>query len=193
MNDGRGLDRTALSGLVVVVCGLLVAGCSAADGPKPGAGGRSPSAVVAVTVSGSVGTEMSDAGATVPCSDDLGVTTPIDDQYRLVLDAVALPARTLVPQGSGEPGWLFAKQGLVVRAGTAVDIMVAPGAVGHVRIGWGSPGPEATAIHVPACPSGSGWLAFAGGYTVRTPTCVPLLVRTHGQQERVEVGVGAHC
>lgn len=161
------MDNVAV--LAVVVCGLLTAGCSGADEPKP------------------------PAGPAVACAHDLGGAPPTDDGYRLVLDAVALPAGTLTPQESGEPGWLFAKQGFVVRAGTSVDITVAPEAAADARIGWGSPAPAATAVHVPACPSGSGWLAFAGGYTVRAPACVPLLVEAHGRRERVEVSVGATC
>ncbi|GAA4444962.1 hypothetical protein [Phytohabitans houttuyneae] len=110
-----------------------------------------------------------------------------------MLDAVALPAGVLEPQPSGAAGWLFAKQGLLVRAGTAVEVGVAPEAAGDVRIGWGSPGPEGALIRVPACPSGNEWLAFAGGYTVRGPVCVPLVVRAHGRQERARVSVGAAC
>jgi hypothetical protein len=129
----------------------------------------------------------------VPCSHDLGGTAPNYDHYQLVLDAVALPTRKLAPEQSGKPGWLFAKQGLVVRAGVAVDITIAPSADTKVRIGWGSPGPDGTTIHVPACPSSSGWLAFAGGYAVRNPLCIPLIVRAHGQQQQAYVGVGADC
>lgn len=95
------MDNVAV--LAVVVCGLLTAGCSGADEPKP------------------------PAGPAVACAHDLGGTPPTDDGYRLV------------------------------------------------------------------CPSGSGWLAFAGGYTVRAPACVPLLVEAHGRRERVEVSVGATC
>jgi hypothetical protein len=190
MNDNRRRDHTSWSGLAVL-CGLLVAGCSTVDEPKPAADSQSPPAAVTATASGSGGTETSDAGPA--CSHDVGGTTPPDDTYRLVLDAVALPTMTLVPEKSGEPGWLFAKQGLVVRAATPVEITVAPEAVTRVRIGWGSPGPQGTTIHVPACPSGSGWLAFAGGYSVRTPTCVPLIVRASGRQEHVGVSVGAGC
>jgi hypothetical protein len=161
---------------------LSVAGCAAADAPAPAASSRSPSTAAATT-----------AGPAVSCAHDLGTDAPDGGGYRLVLDAVAVPTGKLVPQDSDEPGWLFAKSGLVVRAGTLVDVAVAPDAVTGVRVGWGSPGPEGTAIHVPACPSGSGWLAFAGGYSVRTPACVPLIVRAHGQRERVAVSVGVAC
>ena len=112
-----------------------------------------------------------------------------------MLGAVALPTGKLEPNESGEPGRLFAKTGLLVKAGTAVELTVAraPGSkeaaevTAGVTIGWGSPGPEGTTIRVPACPSANGWLAFAGGYTVTEPTCVPLIVRSGGREARAEV------
>ncbi|WP_250038012.1 hypothetical protein [Paractinoplanes maris] len=110
-----------------------------------------------------------------------------------MLNAVALPNDRLEPQASGEPGRLFAKTGLLVRAGTAVELTVAPSAPPGVTIGWGSPGPEGTTIRVPACPSAAGWVAFAGGYTVTALTCVPLIVRVGGRTESAAVRVGADC
>lgn len=139
------------------------------------------------------GTASTGSGPVVPCEHDLGATPPEDDRDRLVLDAVAVPTFQLDPAETNEPGWLFAKHGLVVRAGTPVTISVAPEAATQARIGWGSPGPKGTTIHVPACSSRSGWLAFAGGYLVRTPTCVPLIVEAGGRQERVGISVGAAC
>jgi hypothetical protein len=168
---------------LAILCGLALAGCSGVDQPNRAADSPPPSAAVSAT-----GT----AHAGPACAHDLGGTAP-SDPHRLVLDAVVLPTTTLVPQESGEPDWLFAKHGLVVRAGTSVEITVAPEVADRVRIGWGSPGPEGTTIHVPACQSASGWLAFAGGYTVRSATCVPLIVRANGRQERVGVSVGAAC
>jgi hypothetical protein len=129
----------------------------------------------------------------VDCAHDLGGRPP-DAGYRVVLDAVALPTARLEAQASGESGRLFAKQGLLVRAGTAVELTVAPSAAAAgVTIGWGSPGPEGATIRVPACPSANGWLAFAGGYTVAEPTCVPLIVRAGGRERRAEVRVGVDC
>ena len=163
----------------------VLSGCSPADRPRPApSGATSKPAATPATVG---------SGPAVSCAHDIGGTPPDADAYELVLDAVALPAGTLDPQQSGEPGWLFAKQGLVVRAGIAVEITIAPPAGTRARIGWGSPGPEGTTLQVPACPSGSGWLAFAGGYTVRDPMCVPLIIRTSGQQQRADVRVGAGC
>ncbi|GID29576.1 hypothetical protein [Paractinoplanes brasiliensis] len=103
-----------------------------------------------------------------------------------------LPTARLQVAESGEPGRLFAKAGLLVRAGTPVELTVDPSARG-VTIGWGSPGPEVTTISVPACPDAKGWLAFAGGYHVPEPMCVPLIVRANGREARARVRVGADC
>lgn len=140
---------------------------------------------------GDSGSGTADSGA-VDCAHDIGGRPP-GAGYRLVLDALALPTAQLEPQASGEPGRLFAKSGLLVRAGTAIELTVDTSAAAGVTIGWGSPGPEATTIRVPACSSANGWLAFAGGYTVGEPTCVPLIVRAGGHEQRAEVRVGASC
>lgn len=165
--------------LIGGVAGLLLAGCPAAHDPA-----LPPAAV---------GNPSPPPGS-VSCAHDLGGAAPDTRDYRVVLDAVALPAGTLEPHESGEPGWLFAKRGLLVRAGAEVQISVAPEGAATARIGWGNPGPEGTAFSVPACPGGpSGWLAFAGGYTVREPTCLPLVVRVDGREESTAVSVGVPC
>jgi hypothetical protein len=116
-----------------------------------------------------------------------------------VVQNVAVPAGPLQVAFSGETDpavGLFAKWGLEVRAGAAVDLQVAPGSEGRARIGWGNPGVPGVAVHVPACPGPSGqmgWLAFAGGSWVAQPLCVPLIVRSHGQQAQVHLGVGVPC
>ncbi|MBG0564611.1 hypothetical protein [Actinoplanes aureus] len=166
---------------------LLLAGCWGADDPAPARlppDGPGPAAAVS----------PSPDQWTVSCAHDIGGTAPDPTSYRVVLDAVALPSAVLEPHESGEPGWLFAKHGLLVRAGTEVAISVPPEWAAAARIGWGSPGPEGTRILVPACRGGrSGWLAFAGGYTVRKPACLPLLVRVDEREERTAVSVGVAC
>lgn len=180
--------RTGLA----VVCGLVLAGCSGEG--EPTASRSSPAAVpTTAATSPPAGTASPGSGPAIPCEHDLGGTAPDPDWGRLVLDAVAIPTFQMVPAETIEPGWLYAKDGLQVRAGTPVDISVAPEAAAWARIGWGSPGPKGTTIHVPACPSRSGWLAFAGGYWVREPRCLPLIVEVGGRRERVSVSVGAAC
>ena len=45
-----------------------------------------------------------------------------------------------------------------------------------------------------AAPAGGArWLAFAGGYWVGRPACVPLTVKADGQQKTVHIAVGKRC
>ncbi|MBU2668434.1 hypothetical protein KOI35_33470 [Actinoplanes bogorensis] len=187
--------------IAALLCVSLLTGCSAKTpdqapatpgGATATAGGAAATAGgAAATPGGSTGT----AGKTGPgsvgvvdCGDDIGGVAP-DRTYGKSLDAVALPVIMLEPQDDGA-GRLFAKTGLLVRAGTAVELTTTtPG----VTIGWGSPGPEGTTIRVPACPSAHEWLAFAGGFHVTTPTCVPLTIRANGREARATVRVGAPC
>jgi hypothetical protein len=119
--------------------------------------------------------------------------------YRLVVPNVAVPTLSVLQVGdSGEAdpaARLFAKWGLVVRAGAAVDLQVGPGWENRARIGWGNPAALATAVHVPACPGPSSgpWLHFAGGTWVAQPACVPLIVRSQGQEAQMRLGVGVPC
>ncbi|MCO8271130.1 hypothetical protein M1L60_11050 [Actinoplanes sp. TRM 88003] len=171
---------------------VLVAACSTSPTPSgPPSTPTGPSAPSAATgPSAPTGSPSGDARPdSVDCAHDIGGRPP-DDNFRLVLDSVALPTRVLEAHDSGEPGRLFAKTGLLVRADRAIEMTVTtPG----VTLGWGSPGPEGTTIRVPPCPSPQGWLAFAGGYEVTAPTCVALTVRAGGREQQAEVSVGAEC
>ncbi|WP_433832666.1 hypothetical protein ACQP2E_16720 [Actinoplanes sp. CA-015351] len=93
-----------------------------------------------------------------------------------------------VPAPTGSPRGGFAA------VSPSADGQDAAEAAADARIGWGNPGLNGTSISVPGCPGGaSGWLAFVGGYTVRTSGCVPLIVRVDQMEERIAVGVGAPC
>ncbi|MCY1138365.1 hypothetical protein OWR29_10190 [Actinoplanes sp. Pm04-4] len=167
----------------------LLAACSAEPPTPPTAAPAASPTAPGSAAPASPATPSSAGSDVVDCAHDIGGRPP-DSGYRLVLDAVALPTGVLQANDSGEPGRLFAKTGLLVRAGRAVELTVTtPG----VTIGWGSPGPEGTTIRVPACPNPNGWLAFAGGYTVTEPTCVALTVRSNGREQKAEVSVGRRC
>ncbi|MGI5522043.1 hypothetical protein ACQEUX_13985 [Micromonospora sp. CA-259024] len=91
---------------------------------------------------------------------------------------------------------LFAKWGLVVRAGAVVDIQVAPGWEDDARIGWGASHTPATTATVRACAPTDGqaqWLAFVGGTWVARAACVPLIVRSNGREDRFHLGIGVAC
>ena len=127
-----------------------------------------------------------------PCYADQAIDAPLEvpPDYVVVLDNVALPVgRTLQvnPAGSESELPLFAKHGLVVRAGAAVELQVPPGWETRVQAWLGKPGGTRTGGNVPACPARgqAPWLVFAGGYWVDAPVCVPLIVRTQGRETQV--------
>lgn len=113
---------------------------------------------------------------------------------------MAVPdAPVLSAEASGEAdpaARLFAKWGLVVRAGTVVDLRVASGWQDKARLGWGGTGTPAAAVTVHACAPEGGqtqWMAFVGGTWVAQAACVPLIVTSNGQSDRVNLGIGVRC
>jgi hypothetical protein len=124
---------------------------------------------------------------------------------RVVLGVVALPVspwtrRALQTARSGlrDPrARLFAKQGLVIRAGARFRLIVQGRLRDRLSIGWGNAGEghRGTTIAVAACsgPRGAKWLAYAGGYFVRDPVCATLIVAANGRQQRVQIGIGKAC
>lgn len=123
----------------------------------------------------------------------------------VALGVVALPAspgmrRALqtAPTGSRDPAArLFAKWGLVVRAGAEFQLIVPRALQGRVAIGWGNAGEGnvGAAIIVRGCRGSHGgrWLNFAGGYWVRSPICLPLTVAAHRRRRRLSIGIGTPC
>jgi hypothetical protein len=126
--------------------------------------------------------------------------SPPSAEYTVVLDAVALLASPRSPAlqatDSGGSPLLFARTGLLVRAGVRARLEIPAAVAPDTGIGWsGWPSQPGRAVVVPACPDaeGTGWLAFAGGYWADGPLCLPLDVTAGGRQQRVEIGVGAPC
>ena len=91
---------------------------------------------------------------------------------------------------------LFAKDGLLLKAGTAFDLTVAPDWSGRLAFEWNNVGLAVGAIHVPPCtPTGAQtpWFDFRGGYDVVKPGCVSVIVTVGSKQQRVNIGIGAPC
>jgi len=123
---------------------------------------------------------------------------PADGQ--ILFNLVALPtSKALQANRSGDlesAGHLFAKAGLYIASGASFSLIVPADWVGRLTIGWGSPGQRTTHLYVRDCTaSGSQkhWLAFAGGFWIGRPACVPLLVKTASQEQTVQIGLGAPC
>lgn len=125
-------------------------------------------------------------------------------EWEVVGDAVALPslrrpalpARPIGITSSDvvEPGWYWAKWGLVARGATPIDLAVPDELIDDMRIGWGGQPSEPAASTFMDCEDTDRWLAFAGGYWVREPGCyaVDVTIGTEPAQ-RVDIGIGAPC
>lgn len=135
---------------------------------------------------------------TLDCSATIDTVEIPPDGYTTVLDVVAIGGssqsrRALQAFMDSETGWFGAKSGLVVRSGTESRISVPDKARSQLVIGWGSPGDSTWEVVVPACDRASPWIVFAGGFSVRKPACVPLMVEYGSSEATVLVGVGFPC
>jgi hypothetical protein len=193
------LMRASRWGVVLVVvggvAGLLPSTASAVGRPGSWTGASFASTGSAVPV------------ASLPCGEQIdSQATPRLSGFGTVLGDVALPTRKAlgaVRLAAAEPDARYwAKQGIVVRAGASFEMIVPPQLLGRLSFGWGSPAIRTTHLIVSSCqwtagPTQQGrrapWLAFAGGYWVRDPACVSIVVKAGPRAQRVQVGVGAPC
>ncbi|GAA1807347.1 hypothetical protein GCM10009682_31500 [Luedemannella flava] len=127
------------------------------------------------------------------------VAAPPDD-YLVIGGDVALPEEQLreaSDQGGDDPSarW-FTKFGLLVRAGAAVEVAVAPQWAGRAAVDWGPADGPVARIRVPACPArdpGRPWLVYAGGVWSGRPACVPVVVTTASTEATVRYGLSQPC
>jgi hypothetical protein len=127
---------------------------------------------------------------------------PTRPDERLVLGRVSLPAEEFPYPPGYQPGTsgrlpYFAKYPLFVRAGSEpVELFVPSGWRTRFAVGWGNHGSyEAAIVKVNACPRSAlgPWLGYPGGYYLRRPACVPLIVRVGAKRTRVRIGIGKQC
>jgi len=123
----------------------------------------------------------------IRCGESVDQVAEVPEGYEAVLGVVALPAGRVLNAGDAEPGRLFAKQGLLVRADAVFELVVPTGS--GMEIGWGAPGPRGALLRVPGCPGGPGWLVFAGGFHVGEPGEFPLTVRADGREAQVRITI----
>jgi hypothetical protein len=140
-------------------------------------------------------------GDALHCADAIDVVSAVPSEFTAVLGVVALPTGRVLqtaPSGQSDPAArLFAKQGLVVRVGAVVDLRIGADRAGHARIAWGNPGKVADHVRVEVSDclgfGTSSWVAFAGGYYVDEPMCLPIVVGSGAVQEVVRIAVGTAC
>ncbi|MEV0751676.1 hypothetical protein [Streptosporangium sp. NPDC050280] len=139
---------------------------------------------------------------TVECEATVGGEQVPPAGFEIIGGAVALPTSRdrsnalqvgEVKLPDGKTG-LFAKQGLLVRRGELVELIVPENLRGRFWMKWGRPEPLGDQVIVDRCDADKEWLAFAGGYTVRRAACLPVDVRVgNGELRQVHIGIGAPC
>lgn len=145
------------------------------------------------------------ASSVLTCGNYIDTHAP-PESFRVVLGVVALPTSPNYPAlqttrtGDGSyPRRLFAKTGLIIKAKTSFELIVPPriaAPAADLGIGWGgAPSTPSQRIVVSNCPQAgsSEWLAYPGGYWVDHPTCAPLIVKTDGKEQQVNIGLGTPC
>ena len=175
--------------LPAAVTAMLLAGCTGTS-VAPGPGKAAPATSSAAPAGESA----------LACGDYIDGNASVGP-LRVVLGVVGLPASPRYPalqtslsgDGSRAPR-LFAKTGLVIRPGTTFELIVPAPFAKRLSIGWGLPGRPSHRVTVTSCPNpGRGWLAYAGGYWIDHPACVPIIVRAGGKQQTVHIGIGTPC
>ena len=137
---------------------------------------------------------------TVPCSERIGHPRFVSvSGYRTVLGAISVPPvylAQIVP--NDDPRWKWwRKAGLVVRAsGRPVTITVPDGWRDRVAFEWGNGGTGGpfSSLRIAGCGSDPGrGSAYAGGFVVSKPSCVPLTFHVGGRHATVRFGLGRRC
>ncbi|SHN75112.1 hypothetical protein [Cryptosporangium aurantiacum] len=190
--------RAGLVGLATVV--FLLAGCSG-DAPEPGGGptpepGRPTPGSGGPTPGTPTAAPPADASA-FRCESPIDTLAAPPAAYTSVLDAVALATASVqqvTASGPDDPHPLWAKTGLVIRAGHPVVLTVPETAA----IAWGTNGGRWTnRLAIPGCPPTAGdrepWMAYPGGFVVDEPACVPVEVSAGDRRATLRVPVGRAC
>jgi hypothetical protein len=189
--------------LSAAVIAMLLAGCTGTS-VAPGPGKVAPAAASgrsSIQPNGPATSSAATAGeSALACGNFIDANAQAAP-LQVVLGVVALPVSPGYPalqtslsgDGSGAPR-LFAKTGLVIRPGSTFDLIIPAPFTNRLSIGWGLPGTPSHGVVVNNCPNrGGGWLAYAGGYWIDHPACVPIIVRAGGRQQQVHIGVGKAC
>lgn len=188
--DGQ-VRRLSVIGAAAVV--LVLSACT--TDPKPAQPSGSPGESIDAAPDAAL-----THSATLNCDDYIGTDPPSND-LQVVLGVVALPTKPaglpLQPASTGSSALsprLFAKSGLLIKAGTDFDIVVPNRVENRLQIGWGTARPShAVAVRNCADVGNTGWLAFAGGYWLDRPACVTLDVRVERERRSVNIGLGTPC
>jgi hypothetical protein len=136
----------------------------------------------------------------VPCDHIIGPVASADaNGYRIVLDVISVPPTYLEPVGLvRERPWRYWRKAPLVVNSLAGPVIVSVPARWRRRVAitWGNRPGYLHTIRIAACPSElvpDSWHAYAGGFFLRAPACVPLVFRTGGHSATVRFGIGRPC
>lgn len=134
---------------------------------------------------------------TVPCFDAIDhLRSGREAGYRVALGVVsAPPARLPGPVQTHDRPWRYwQKAGLLVLMGEpAVTVSVPRAWRRRVAVTWGSAG-IVSALRIQHCPPPStAWSAYAGGFYLRSPACVPLMFTVGRKAATLWFGIGRRC
>jgi len=185
----------------IAVCAvLLLSACSSAGAGASGTTRPTPPSTPGVTMVSSTSIVLTAARTTLNCADQIGRPRTPPPGYSVSYGRVALPttkAFSAVRLDPSKPNSKFwAKQGLLVKPSTSFVLIVPPAWTSRLTIQWGNPGQPTAHLWVMGCrskPAGAHWLAYAGGFTIDKPACIPLIVKTSSAQRTVHIGVGKAC
>jgi hypothetical protein len=135
----------------------------------------------------------------VTCNDAVEIDpppTPSPTYERVVFNRLAI-ANEQFPDSVGRtsqgPFRYWAKSGILVRPRrTPVDLIVPTAWRGRLAIEWGNGG-LSYHLRFVGCRSVLDWLPYAGGFFLRKPACVPLIVRVGKRSTRLRFGIGKPC
>jgi hypothetical protein len=150
--------------------------------------------VVACAAAAAVETSQTASPPVVSCDSAAMFTTPQKpgSGERVLFGRVAVPGRSLPQLAAANPPWRYwRKAGLLVKAGTGeVTISVPKSWRDRVAISWGDSG-VVPAVRIVSCSRPPNrWNVYTGGFYLRDPACVPLVVRLGTRSATVRFGVG---
>jgi hypothetical protein len=147
---------------------------------------------------GAASTSAGDRIATATCGDSIHVIgQPPPPAAKLVLGRVQMPRPDEVlhvgPRISpGAP--LVVKRGWAVTPGAAVVLEVPRRYRRMVGLAFGRGRLGVPGLRLRPCPGyAKPWTSWPGGYYVRKPMCVPIVVHADGHATRVRLSIGRRC
>jgi hypothetical protein len=184
---------------LVAACAVMLASACGSSGASTAGAPTLPEKPDTTMIS-STSVVLTAARTTLKCADQLGwPKSPPSSSYTVVLGKVALPTKkafAAVRLDRTPKSKFWAKQGLLIKPGASFELIVPAAWTSRLTIEWGNPGAATTHLWVTNCRSkkaGAHWLAYAGGFTVNMPACVPLIVKVGDNQRTVHIGVGKAC